>query len=451
MLALRNTSFRFLFAAQIMSLLGTGILTVALALLSYEMGGAQRAGMLLGLIFTLKMVAYVGFAPLANTFAERLPPKPVLIGLDFARVALTLAMPFADGLWQIYGLVLLFFLCAAAFTPTFQSVIPQLLPDKAAFTSGLALSRSAYTLESMLSPLAAGLLLSFIEPRFLFFATVVSFVASALLILLAPLKGLQRSGQVQSFVRRLTKGFDIFLRTPRLRGLMAVNLALSLSMSWVLVNSVGYAGQAFDGNERVFTWLMTAFGVGSIASALSVPWVLERVSERRLMLSGTMALGILPLCILLPMGLTGALFLWAGLGAASSLVLIPGGLLIVRSAAEPDRPALFAAQFSLSHAAWLIAYPLAGYLGLFLPIETVFLVLAAGTLVMTGFANLMWPRNDEEVRQHIHTGMASNHPHAVSITGSQVVDSREGQGIQHAHRFQIDDFHRNWSGPASSH
>jgi hypothetical protein len=40
----------------------------------------------------------------------------------------------------------------------------------------------------------------------------------------------------------------------------------------------------------------------------------------------------------------------------------PGGLLR-RSASSEDRPALFAAQFALSHVCWLIAYPLVGQLG----------------------------------------------------------------------------------------
>ena len=51
------------------------------------------------------------------------------------------------------------------------------------------------------------------------------------------------------------------------------------------------------------------------------------------------------------------------LGLAWSAVQTPGGRLLRRSAHAPDRPALFAAQFALSHACWLATYPLAGWLG----------------------------------------------------------------------------------------
>lgn len=49
-----------------------------------------------------------------------------------------------------------------------------------------------------------------------------------------------------------------------------------------------------------------------------------------------------------------------GIGFASALT--PSGRLLRRSAGPEDLPALFAAQFSLSHACWLLAYPLAGWL-----------------------------------------------------------------------------------------
>jgi hypothetical protein len=54
---------------------------------------------------------------------------------------------------------------------------------------------------------------------------------------------------------------------------------------------------------------------------------------------------------------------WTLLGLDNGLVLTPSGRLPRRSAHAGDRPALFAAQFALSHACWLLTYPLAGGLG----------------------------------------------------------------------------------------
>src|SRR3546814_15896387 len=57
------------------------------------------------------------------------------------------------------------------------------------------------------------------------------------------------------------------------------------------------------------------------------------------------------------------LAVWFVLGLGYSAVLTPSGRLLRRSSHQEDRPALFAAQFALSHACWLLTYPLAGWLG----------------------------------------------------------------------------------------
>ncbi|MBD82775.1 MAG: MFS transporter, partial [Oceanibulbus sp.] len=113
---LSDRTYRHLFLAQVVALLGTGLATMALGLLAYDLSG-DRAAMVLGTVFTIKMVAYVGIAPIAGAFAERLPRRALLVTLDLVRAAVALALPFVTEVWQIY--ILIFFLqsASAAFTP----------------------------------------------------------------------------------------------------------------------------------------------------------------------------------------------------------------------------------------------------------------------------------------------------------------------------------------------
>lgn len=60
---LANRTYRHLFLAQIIALLGTGLLTVALGLLAFDLAG-ERAGAELGTALAIKMVAYVTVAPI---------------------------------------------------------------------------------------------------------------------------------------------------------------------------------------------------------------------------------------------------------------------------------------------------------------------------------------------------------------------------------------------------
>ena len=123
---LKNRTYRHLFAAQVIALLGTGLMTVALGLLAYDLAGAD-AGAVLGTALAIKMIAYVGVAPVAQAFTDRLPRRSLLVGLDLIRGAVALCLPFVTEIWQIYLLIFVLQAASAAFTPTFQATIPDIL------------------------------------------------------------------------------------------------------------------------------------------------------------------------------------------------------------------------------------------------------------------------------------------------------------------------------------
>ena len=57
-----------------------------------------------------------------------------------------------------------------------------------------------------------------------------------------------------------------------------------------------------------------------------------------------------------------------------------------------DRTVIFGAQFSLSHACWLIAYPLIGYLLVFFGLKASFMIIFSIVLVATLTAWFLWYR-----------------------------------------------------------
>lgn len=62
-----NRTYRHLFVAEIIALVGTGLATVALGLLAYEIAGVN-AGAVLGTALAITMVAYIGIAPAVGEF-----------------------------------------------------------------------------------------------------------------------------------------------------------------------------------------------------------------------------------------------------------------------------------------------------------------------------------------------------------------------------------------------
>ncbi len=336
---LQDRTYRHLFAAQLIALIGTGIATVALGLLAYHLAGPD-AGLVLGTALAIKMVAYVGVSPAASVFAEWLPRRGFLIALDAARAVIVLLLPLVDQIWQIYVLVFLLQSASAAFTPAFQATIPDILPDEAEYTKALSLSRLAYDLENLISPALAAALLTVAGFHWLFAGTAIGFVLSALLVRSVVLPALAAGERGSGFYERATKGVRYYLATPRLRGLLALNLAAAAAGAMVLVNTVVYVRGILNRDDTDVALALAVFGAGSMAAALTLPRLLERISDRLVMLCGAAGL------VLGLIGNRHRLRRRRGrLDDVSRCLARPGPLLFVRADAfRPAAPALFASR-----------------------------------------------------------------------------------------------------------
>jgi MFS family permease len=450
---LADQIYRRLFTAQALSLVGTGLTTVALALLAYDLAG-ENAGAVLGTALALKMIAYIGIAPIVGAVAHWLPRRAFLVALDLIRAGIVLFLPFVTAVWQIYVLIFLLQSCSAAFTPTFQATIPDVLPDERSYTEALSLSRLAYDLEALLSPSLSAALLTITGFRTLFLGDAVTFLVSAALVLSVTLpraKHVERTGGVWS---KTTYGIRLYLATPRLRGLLALNLAVTASGAMVIVNTVVYVRSILGGGDSAVAWLSAAAGAGSMVAALALPRILERVPERTVMIGGAALLAIgLAAAVTLP-NFAIAVGLWIMLGVGSSLIQPPGGRLLRRSSHAEDRPALFAAQFALSHACWLITYPAAGWIGATFGLSTTFAVMVAVVLVAGGLALTLWPQADPVEVAHTHDPKDHEHLHVHDEHHQHEHQGWEGPEkhrhphrhgpLRHIHAFVIDDHHALW-------
>lgn len=427
---LKNRTFRHLFLAQFVALLGTGLATVALGLLAWQLAG-NDAGAVLGMALGIKMVAYVTLAPVAAAIAERLPRRAFLVALDLIRACVIACLPFVDQVWQIY--VLIFFLQAASagFTPAFQAAIPDVLNDENDYTNALSLLRLTEDLEQLASPMIAALVLTVVSFPVLFVGTVTGFLASALLVVTARLPDRAR-GEAGDFWADVTKGVRIYTATPRLRGLMAMEAAVAAAGAMIYVNTVVLVQARLGLGAESVALAFAGFGAGSMLAAFLVPRSLEHFQDRTIMIGGAglMVAGV----ALVPLigGLAALIPLWAIIGFGFSLTQTPIGRIINRSAREADRGAVFAAQFALSHACWLVTYPLAGFIGAGAGLSVAALVLAGiGALGLAAVLHT-WPVQDGGPLKHGHPDLPPDHPHLAQ------------DGNHHAHTIVIDDLHRRW-------
>ena len=438
---LSDPTYRHLFGAQILSLLGTGLATVALGLLAFELAGAD-AGAVLGTALAIKMLAYVAVAPVAGAFVHLVPRRTLLVALDLVRALVAIALPFVTEVWHVYVLIGVLQCGSAAFTPSFQATIPDVLPDEAEYTKALSLSRLAYDTEALVSPLLAAALLGIVGFHWLFAGTVLGFIASALLVVSIVLPSPKPQQREEGPWGRVTRGARIYLATPRLRGLLMFNLAVAAAGAMVIVNTVVIVRGGLGLSDKAVAMVFAAYGAGSMVAALALPRLLARVADRTAMLIGAAVLALgMALGPWASTQLAALMPLWFLLGMGNGLVLTPSGRLLRRSAHPGDRPALFAAQFALSHACWLLTYPLSGWLGAGPGVAVAFAVMAGLAAIGTASAARMWPRHDPEEVEHEHEAAGPEDSH-LREAGTAVA---LGNGhYRHRHTLIVDDQHPKW-------
>ena len=387
--------YRHLFSAQVIALFGTGLATVALGLLAYELAGPD-AGAVLATALTIKMVMYVLIAPMVAAYADRLPRRMFLTLLDVVRAAVVLALPFVTEVWHVYVLIGVLQAASAAFTPTFQAVIPDIVTEESSYTRALSASQVAYTMESLLSPVLAAVALTIMTFDWLFVGTSVGFVVSAVLVLSTRIPNARPVARTRVW-DRATSGIRTFIETPRLRGVMALNLVVAAAGSIVIVSTVNFVRDDLGGAQADVAWMLAASGAGTLLVALVLPRVLARVADRTVMMTGAAVLvsGVLAaIAMILTDAAAWAVMapIWVLIGAGMALVVTPTGRVIRASATPSALPAAFAAQFSLSHLAWLVTYPIAGWIGTISGFAAAWSILGALAAVGAVSALALWPR-----------------------------------------------------------
>lgn len=407
-----------LFAAQLVALVGTGLATVALGLLAYDLAG-ESAGVVLGTALAVKMIAYVTVSPVVGAWADRVPRRVVMVSADVVRGLVVLALPFVTQVWQVYALIAILQSASAAFTPTFQSVLPDILPDESDYTRALSASQFASAAETILSPLLAAAALTVLSFHDLFVGTAIGFATSAVLVVTTAVPTARRSSR-DRFRDRLSSGMKAFGTVPALRAVLAFDLVIAATGAITLVSTVNVVRDLLAGSEADVALLLAVSGAGTATAAIVSPRLLRVVHERTVMIAGSVvALVSVAGAVVLAAGASWGLacVVWAGIGLGNGLTLMPIGRVLRRAGRVDDRPAVFAAQFSLSHACWLITYPLTGRLGTAAGFTVTWAVLLGLGAVAVVVALVVWPRRLTRPVLHTHddatAGIGWSHSHEV--------------------------------------
>ena len=196
-----------------------------------------------------------------------------------------------------------------------------------------------------------------------------------------------------------------------------------------------------------------------MVAAFALPRLLDKIADRPVMIAGatmlvvgTAAGAMIPTYAVL-------VVIWFVVGFGYSVAQTPSGRLLRRSAHPEDRPAVFAAQFALSHACWLICYPLAGRFGAAFGLQSTFIIMSLIGLVGVGLALWLWPARDSSDIAHDHPDLPGRAgpgargpgpgPGRLLVRSPPALDHphlrEHADRGGHRHPMIVDDLHRDWA------
>ncbi|HZS04784.1 MAG TPA: MFS transporter [Blastocatellia bacterium] len=374
----RNSDFRLLFSAQIISLLGSGVTTVGLALFAYQLTGGASATAVIGNALMLRILAFLLFSQPAGVIADRVSRRRILIIADLIRFGLLALFPFITAVWQVNALIFAINAVTAFFTPTFEASIPEAVGDEQ-YVRALSLSRVAVDVEAVAAPAIAGLLVAWMGVRWVFWFDAVTYLISALLVAFVVIPRAAKPVTPLSwrtFSKEITHGTRVLLREPSLRQALTLSLAEATAGAAAIVVTVAYVRDVLGRGETAFAMVMAALGLGSTVAALLLGRASGRYERgarnkailhgrrhqwtaRALMLGGAvLGLLLLPGVLVPPLFVFGPL--WMLNGAGQALIAIPSSTLLAEHTREEERGRAYAAHFALTHACWLLTYPAVG-------------------------------------------------------------------------------------------
>jgi NRE family putative nickel resistance protein-like MFS transporter len=386
-----NRIFLKLYWAHVISLIGTGISSIALGLLAHALVGAS-ASAVLGYTLAIRIAVIVLFSPWAGQFAERFGARATMIWSDLLRVGIVAAFFFVDAVWQIYVLAFFLNLGSALFTPVYKAVIPGVVSNRD-YPKALAAGSIAYDTSSILGPALAGLLIATIGFRGSFLFDAATFLVSALLVIALPRTAIEAPKTTRTAPWH---GLGAMFGRAPLRESLLLALQVSVAGAFVLVATVDFVKNDLALPDRFYAWAMAVYGIGSVCGAVAYSRC-GPVFRNSLVSFGAPAM-ILALALVghfqsFPTLLIG----WGVIGAVQSLLGIRGSELLAANSNKEERAHIYSAHFALSHAGWGITYPLAGILTArwgFAPADWIFAGLV--TVVAIPYWILHFRRRDPE-------------------------------------------------------
>src|SRR5476651_1555728 len=268
--AFKSRNYRLYFAGQSVSLIGTWMQKTAVSWVIYSL---THSTLMLGVTLFASLFPSFLFSLIGGVVSDRYNRYRVLLTTQVASLiqALLLAILILlkhYAVWEIIALSVVLGIINAFDVPARQSMIYEMVDDKADLPNALALNSSMVNLSRLIGPGIAGLIIEKLGNDVCFGLNAVSFVAviGSLMMMKLPKQVIKK--HTKNVVGELKEGFAYMKNTPDISLVILMLAAISLFVLPYGTLIPVYAKDIFKGTASTFGVIDSVIGLGAFSGAI---------------------------------------------------------------------------------------------------------------------------------------------------------------------------------------
>lgn len=345
---IRKRNFLLLFLGQVVSNLAKAMNTIAMSLLVLHLD-APTVGM--GALMLINTLPWVVLAPYAGVFADRHSKRNIIVVCDLCRGITCILLFWWSNIWVFYGLAFVLTLFDVMFSPTVNGYLPFVLEKKE-----LAVGNSFFTgggqAAILAGPALGGLLVAGIGVKSVFLLVGAAYILSGCSEIFITERGLAASSSLEErrTLSDMKSGLHYLMQNKIILFVIVFFSFVSVGFGAISVLYSSIAKTDLGLSDQLYGLFSTLSGIGALAGAVILPFLLRKVRETTVMVLGTGVYGFLYLlfAVILKVEISAVIVLLVGIEGA--LVNISYNVCLQRTVRREMIGRVFGLDMALSNA-----------------------------------------------------------------------------------------------------
>lgn len=267
--SLRIRNYRYYFAGQSVSMVGTWMQSITQSWLVFTM---THSGVQVGLIVALQTLPILLFGPLGGTVADRFGKYRILFwtqGLAGLQAFLLAGLDLSGHLtlWPLYAVAVSLGFINTVDNPTRQTFIVEMV-GRDQLPNAVTLNSVMVNAARAVGPAAAGVMIATIGSGWCFLVNGISFAFVLLALKMMDQGELSPAPRSARLRGQLTEGFRYVGRTPVVRDALIMMAAIGCLTYEFQTSLPLMAGNTFHGDSRTYGYLTAFMGAGAVIGGL---------------------------------------------------------------------------------------------------------------------------------------------------------------------------------------